>query len=669
MSSLAAGLESDLRAPALRRPGVVAGARPERADDEAPLLARAAHRGLGLLCAPQRVRRRQVRAFEARVDGEASGLEALDENGFDAAVEDLRRALLRAGLRDALVPRGFALVREAARRTLGTPHYGVQLFGGRVMARAGLAELETGEGKTLTATLPASLAALAGIPVHVITANDYLVERDAEAMRPLYERLGVRVGVVLERDPERAARREAYGNDVAYATNKQIAFDYLRDRLAAGGGAPLSERLGLVPPRALGPDGPPVLRGLCFAIVDEADSVLIDDARTPLILSGPGAPADEDTVRSALELAQGLEEGEHFTVDRTRGRVLFTDRGRKGLAERGRSLAGPLAGERRREEWVGTALAAAHLYARDRHYVVREGRIEIIDQPTGRRAPDRSFEGAIQSLIEAREGVALSPQRETLSRISYQRFFGRYLRLAGMTGTAREVAQELWNVYRLRTAVVPTRLPSRRVDGDLAVFDRAEDKWRAVVERVAALHAADRPVLVGTASVESSEHLSARLEAAGLDHVVLSAAQDGEEAAVVARAGEPARITVATRMAGRGTDVKLAEGVEDRGGLAVVATEISEARRIDRQLFGRCGRQGAPGSFEQLVSLDEPLVAGGEGFWRGLLHRLPAALRRARLLPRLAQRAEERRASLARRRVLASERHLRRFLAFSGRSR
>jgi preprotein translocase subunit SecA len=642
---------------------VVQGAYPERRDERPPALSRALRAVVGALRVPQRASRARIAAFVRSVDAEATELDGLDDARFDHAVGELRDALRREGFRESLLPRGFALVREAARRTLGTTHFDVQLFGGWVMARSGLAELETGEGKTLAATLPASVAALAGIPVHVITANDYLVERDAEAMGPVYARLGLTVGSVVEREQSRQARRAAYACDVTYVTNKQVAFDYLRDRLEGAGVRQLARELGLEDD-----DGGVVLRGLCFAIVDEADSVLIDDARTPLILSRAGAPADERSVRTALWLARSLEADAHYRLDRRRAEVELTREGDARLEELARALAGPLAGPQRREEWVKRALSAEHLFERDRHYLVRDGAVQIIDLPTGRRAPDRSFEGGIQSLIEAKEGLALTPHRETVARISYQRFFRRYLRLAGMTGTAREVARELWSIYGLRTVTVPTRLPSHRLGLGVRVFPTADTQWKGVVERIRSLHSARRPVLVGTSSVGASEHLSALLAEVGLPHQVLSARQDREEARVVARAGEAGRITVATRMAGRGTDIRLGPGVAEVGGLAVITTELGDARRIDRQLFGRCGRQGAPGSYEQLISLEERLLESHLPGWVRRALRGGASSRPLRiLLTQIAQRAEERRSALARLRLLQSERIFEEMLAFSGR--
>ncbi len=637
---------------------MVRGPAPERPDREEPWLARLAHRFRGLAAVPRQAKRSEIEAFAAAVDAEAKGLEALADAAFDIRVTDLRRRLRRGGLDRSLVPRGFALVREAARRTLGTPHYDVQLFGGRVMMSGGLAELETGEGKTLTATLPAALAGLAGIPVHVITANDYLVGRDAESMAPLYARLGLSSGAALESEPERSARREAYACDVTYVTHKQVAFDYLQDRVAGTAAG----QFGAEAP------GQTVLRGLCFAIVDEADAVLIDDARTPLLLSRPGPDVDETLVLSALFLARSLEEGRDFTVDR--GRVELLDAGRARLDALAASRDGPLALRRVREAWVERALSAETSFERGRHYVVHEGALQIIDLPTGRRAPDRSFEGGIQALLEVREGLVPTPRRETVARISYQRFFRRYLRLAGMTGTAREVAQEFWNVYRLRTVAVPTRLPSRRVDRGLRVLPDEAAKWEAVVERAAELRAEHRPVLVGTCSVASSEALSARLGAAGLEHRVLNAVQDREEAGLVATAGEAGRITVATRMAGRGTDIRLGPGVAERGGLAVVATELGESLRIDRQLFGRCARQGTPGSCEQIVALDGDLLAPN------LPRVFRIAIAACLALPGIGsftlrfthwlRRAEERRGPRVRRRLLDAERKLDALLAFSG---
>jgi preprotein translocase subunit SecA len=654
------------------RPGFAAGAVPERPDEPEAALAAGLRALAGWLSVPRRARRRDVAAFAARVARVSTDLAACSDARFDAALAELRAALRRRGLCEELWLRGFGLVREGARRTLGTPHYDVQLYGGWILAQRGLAEMETGEGKTLTATLPACVAALAGIPVHVVTANDYLALRDGAALRPLYARLGLTIGTVHERVCEPTQLRAAYACDVTYATAKQLAFDYLRDRLAAA-----SERWPRAPGACAEPRNAPLLRGLCFAILDEADSLLIDEARMPLILSrpaqragiGPRGADGPPGAREALRVARALEPGVDFRLDRRRSDAELTPRGRVRARELASALDEALGGERCCEEWLRRALTALHLFECDRHYLVRDGAVQIIDLPTGRRAPDRAFEGAMHALIEAKEGLALTPARETAARISHQRFFRRYLRLAGMTGTAREVAHELWRTYGLRTVRVPTRRPLCRVDHGTRVLPNVGAKWQALVERIRELHATRRPVLVGTASVAASEELSGLLHVAGLPHEVLNARQDAEEARIVAQAGQAGRITVATRMAGRGTDIQLGPGVAEAGGLAVLAAELGDERRIDRQLFGRAGRQGVPGSHERWLSLDEALPAAHLGAWmRRVLaaRQVPEAPRAA--LIRWAQLAEERRGARARRRLLVLERELDELLAFSGRS-
>ena len=452
---------------------------------------------------------------------------------------------------------------------------------------------------------------------------------------------------VVEEEADREARRRAYAADVTYVTNKCVAFDYLRDRLHSDS----------------------ILRGLCFAIVDEADSVLIDDARTPLILSQPGSAPDQE---ADLECAlAGPRTGAGSGLpDRSAPEPRGTDRPRtrKSRGARRRPPRPPIRSRAVVRNGSNGRCRRSTLFDRDRHYIVNEGAIELIDLPTGRRSADRAFEGGVQALIEAKEGLELTPQRETAARISYQRFFGRYLRLAGMTGTAREVAAELWNVYRLRTVTVPTRLPTKRISHGLHSFPDEASKWHGVVERVRELHGQGRPVLIGTASVAASEELSALLSRAGLTHQVLNARQDRDEAEMIARAGEAGRITVATRMAGRGTDIRLSSEVLEKGGLAVVATEVGDARRVDRQLFGRSGRQGTPGSYEQWVSLDDALYQTHLPGWLRRAARHASSLQSVgNLLRGIAQRAEHRQSSLARRRLLEHERGLEKLLLFTRR--
>ena len=658
------------------RPGIAYGDTPERSADREGRLDRAIRSLVGRVEQRHRVRAARRTEFVRCVDDLSASLRGQPDARLRAQAQDLRHRLVVQGLADPLIPHAFALVRETARRTLGMAHFEVQLESGWVMIQGMLAEMETGEGKTLSATLPACTAALAGIPVHVISANDYLVERDAEEMRPVYEALGLSVGVVTDREKDPTPRRAAYACDVTYATAQQLAFDYLRDGLQQRRGrrrAPV--RLG-----GLGSSESPaepspalLLRGLCFAIVDEADSVLIDEARTPLVLSSSAGKSDRRKLyRRALRLARSLERGADFRVDRKARTTELTERGHERLEELTKPLSGIWTGPRRREEWVTRALTALFLYERDRHYLVRDDRIEIIDQSTGRVSADRSWEGGLHQLIELKEGCPVTSERETLARISYQQFFRRYLRLGGMTGTAREVTGELWSAYRLYTQSISTRLPSRRRDHGTRVFATQAAKWGAVVERVGAALRRGRPVLVGTWSVEASEHLSTLLERHGLPHRVLNARHDAEEAGIVAQAGQPGRITVATRMAGRGTDIRLAPGLAERGGLHVIATQRSDARRIDRQLLGRCGRQGDPGSHEAIYSLeDEPVAlrfpAGMLG-WIGRLGRNggPIPKRLGEWLTSLPQGSEERRHARMRRSLIDLEEFLGDLLAFSG---
>jgi preprotein translocase subunit SecA len=654
------------------RPGIAQGVYPERAESREGRLERWLHEWRGAAARRGLATRGQLEGFVRSVERRGRELRSEPESLLVERARALHQPLVVDGLTDDLLARVFAVVRELAKRTLGTPHYDVQLMGGWVMSRGMLAEMDTGEGKTLTATLPACAAALAGIPVHVVSANDYLVERDAAAMRPLYDALGLTVGAVVEREKDPALRRAAYRCAITYGTAKQIAFDYLRDGLQRG---PHQQRLAMQlewlhreQPRS---DGL-LLRGLCFAVVDEADSVLIDEARTPLILSRPsGSSEQRRTYRRALRLAKALEEGRDFRMHPREGRLELTDAGCSRLEELTRPLEGFWSGPRRREEWVARALTALHLFTRDRHYLVREGKVQIIDGPTGRVSPDRSWEAGLHQLIELKEGCELTPELETVARISYQQFFRRYLRLAGATGTAREVAHELWSVYRLNSVPIPTRRPRQRRDRGLRVLRTRAAKSDAVLESIARAHRNGRPVLVGTGSVAESDELAGELTSRGLAHRVLNARQDAEEAEIVAEAGEPGRITVATNMAGRGTDIRLAVGIAELGGLHVIATQRAEARRIDRQLFGRCGRQGDPGSYEVVASLeDEELTRfypAGLLSWlrRGDLH-APIPERLGRLLTSLPQLAEERRHSRMRRRLVELEEYLGDLLAFSG---
>jgi preprotein translocase subunit SecA len=620
-------------------------------------------------------RERRAQAVAARVQAQAAEIAELDDAALREQALALRASLRRQGFAAEPVARLFALVREAASRVVGQRHYETQLAAGWSLLQGALVEMATGEGKTFAATLPAVTAALAGLPVHVITVNDYLADRDAAAMGPLYRFFGLRVSAVVH-GMTPAQRRAAYGGDVTYASNKELAFDYLRDRAALGDRA--SElHLALEGLRdGASRAGATVLRGMVFGIIDEADSVLIDEARTPLILSTMvDGSVQRAACEAALSLARRLAEGEHFEVDPALRRVRLTDAGRDMIdaLDASSSDESTFASARERDEFVQRALAAVCLYALDHHYVVVDGKVQIVDESTGRAMPDRAWERGLHQMIEVKEGLQVSGVRETIARITYQRLFRRYLRLAGMTGTAMEVAAEIGRTYGLPVVRVPLHRPSRRTDHGVRCLRDAAAKWQAVadaVERVALRER--RPVLIGTRTVRSSEEVSAVLHARGIEHVVLNARQDREEAAIVARAGEPGRVTVATNMAGRGTDIALAPGVAERGGLHVILTEYHESRRIDRQLIGRSARQGDPGSHEAIVALDDELFvhhapaltrAAREGGGTGGIVRRPAVA----ALRRLAQVRAERRNRDAREAALKQDRHFVRLLAFTGR--
>lgn len=557
--------------------------------------------------------------FISRVERYGRTLEPMKDEGLKKVADNLRNNLHLEGFRQEHVAHTFALVREMASRTVGMRHFDTQLIGGRVMLKGMIAEMETGEGKTLTATLVAGTAALAGVPVHVITVNDYLTSRDAEWMGPIYQALGLKVGCIIH-DMPLEDRRTAYACDVLYCTNKEITFDYLKDwitlegrlnplRLEAeslyGKGARVNRLL---------------LRGLHFAIVDEADSILIDEARTPLIISKSHEGVGERTfIEQAMALSEGLKEGVDYRVKEASRKVKITDVGKARIRELALPM-GPLwTGVVRREEIVQLALTARHLFRRDQQYLVRDGKVQIIDEFTGRVMPDRSYERGLQQLIEVKEGCEITHQPETMARISYQRFFRRYQHLAGMTGTAQEVRGELYSVYGLSVVRIPTHRKMQRKAYPDQIFPTEKEKWRAVVEKIREMHEKERPVLVGTGSVAASEKASRLLTDIGLEHQVLNAKQDEEEAEIISYAGEVGCVTIATSMAGRGTDIRLGPGVEERQGLHVILTERHEAGRIDRQLAGRCGRLGDPGSHEAILSLKDPVLDRGGGGLAGWL--------------------------------------------------
>jgi preprotein translocase subunit SecA len=544
----------------------------------------------------------------------------IDDEAIKAEAMRLGLELRRHGFMDEVVATVFALIREASARTIGKRHFDVQIMGGWALLKGMVAEMETGEGKTLTATLAAGTAALAGVPVHVLTVNDYLTHRDAEEMGPVYRALGLSVGCVIHDVPV-TQRRHEYLCDVTYCTNKEIVFDYLRDKLVLKEMSGTTLRLRVESLYAKEPrHNRLLLRGLYYAITDEADSLLIDESRTPLIISGSVIGKEEVSfMRIVFDFAKTLVSGKDFSIDESSRQVKMTASGTKKI----RGLVLPAdtrwTGTIRKNEMILRAVSALHLFSRDKDYLVRDGKVQIIDVFTGRVMPDRSWEQGLQQLIEIKEGCEVTEQQETVAKISFQRFFRRYLHLAGMTGTAREVTGELWSVYGLSVVRIHTYRPLRRTALPDTVFACRDERDRYLLGRVRDLHATGRPLLIGTGSVAASEEISRLLMSAGLRHKVLNAKNDAEEAEIVALAGERSSITIATNMAGRGTDIKLPAGVDDLGGLHVILTELHEAARIDRQFVGRCARQGDPGSHESILALDDVIREGVKGSHVGML--------------------------------------------------
>jgi preprotein translocase subunit SecA len=591
------------------------------------------------------------------VDAYAHDLAGLDDQELRARAEVLRPTLRHNRHDRAALAQLFAIIREIAGRAIGKRHHGVQLAAGLALLRGMVAEMEPGEGKTLTATLAASAVALAGEPVHVVTVNDYLARRDAEAMGPVYRALGLSVGLA-ETGQTHAERQRAYRADIVYVTNKELAFDYLRDRLAGGNKGAVRDAL-----RPLLDASAPLrrLRGLGTAIIDEADSVLIDEARTPLII-GAEAPGNIPIadLRQALADARALHPGEDFTVWPGQRRVEIGDAALDRLVSSVGGRGGRWLVPAWRKELWRQALTALHLCLRDIDYMLRDGQIEIIDEFTGRAMPGRSWCAGLQELVAIKEGLPLAALSIDRARLTYQRFFRRYRNLAGMTATANEVSRELWTVYGLRVARLPTHRPKRRLALPTLILPAGE-KWPAIGAEIARMHALGQPVLLGTRTLAASVAASEALAERGLPHGLLNAAQDRGEAETLARAGEAGQITIATNMAGRGADIGLGVGVAALGGLHVIISELHEARRIDRQLAGRSARHGAPGSYRMMLGLDDALALQWPLWLRNI-----AGQRLMLFMMRVAQFRTEWRNARLRQQLLRVEDVLYDVLAFSG---
>ncbi len=652
-----------MKAARLFAPGILLGNYPERRTRETPSWVSRLLTGMVRPSARRQQRRcddfvAAVRALQATITGEAAP--RLSER-----TASLRAQFARDGLADNALTQAFAVAAVACRSTLGVDPYDTQLFAARIMLDGQLAEMATGEGKTLAAALAAATAALAGIPAHVLTANDYLVERDATALREFYRALGLTVGYVTQ-PMQSPARRDAYACDITYCTAKELVFDYLRDSVAAPQRSALeqcaAELSGAPAPQRL-------LRGLCMAIIDEADSILIDEARVPLVLSQAAADTAQAHLRSAWALGAKLEPAVHFVLDPGQRSTQLTPAGRAQLRALAAAQKHHWLTTRHCEDTVTLALTARHLLLRGRDFVVEEGQVHIVDETTGRKAQGRSWSQGLHQLVEIKEGCAPSAPVVTLAQITYQRFFPRYFKLCGMSGTLMESRRELRNIYDLPVAHVPLRRPSQRKLHPARVFADAGTLWPAVVMRVRELHAQGRPVLVGTDSVLESALLSRLLHAGGLPHALLNASQDQHEAEVVAAAGAPGAITVATNMAGRGTDIILHDASRAAGGLHVICCQQNASRRIDRQLMGRCARQGDPGSVERFIALTGPLLVH-HAFGR-VIKKLfnNKELRITSLVPLAllqAQRASERRHRIEREMLMRQDQRVSDWFAFSG---
>ncbi|MBP2032408.1 preprotein translocase subunit SecA [Clostridium algifaecis] len=536
-----------------------------------------------------------------KIDSLDKNMQKLTDAELRAKTDEFKERLKNAETLDSILPEAFAVVREAADRTIGLKHYKEQLIGGVVLHQGRISEMKTGEGKTLVATAPAYLNALTGKGVHIITVNDYLAKRDRDTMAPVYEFLGLKVGVILH-DLDQGQRQEAYNCDITYGTNSEFGFDYLRDNMVVY----KEER---------------VQRGLNFAIVDEVDSILIDEARTPLIISGEGEKSTEfykvadhfaKTLKKQEESKGDVEIPEEkkgdFTVDEKANAVLLTDRG-VSKAEKFFNLKNYADPENMElQHHVVQALKANYIMKRDKDYMVKNGEVLIVDEFTGRMMEGRRYSDGLHQAIEAKEGVKVERESKTLATITYQNYFRIFNKLSGMTGTAQTEEGEFREIYGLDVIVIPTHKPLIRKDLPDLVYKTAKGKFKAIADDIYETYKKGQPVLVGTVSIEKSELLSDMLKKKGVPHQVLNAKYHEKEAEIISHAGEQGTVTIATNMAGRGTDIKLGKNVVSLGGLKIIGTERHESRRIDNQLRGRSGRQGDPGQSRFYVSLEDDLM-------------------------------------------------------------
>lgn len=530
---------------------------------------------------------KKMRAIADHINEIEPNYVKLSDANLVAKTDEFKRRLQKGETLDDILPEAFAVVREASKRVLGMRHFDVQLIGGICLHRGNIAEMRTGEGKTLVATLPVYLNALTGEGVHVVTVNDYLATRDSEQMGRLYNFLGLSTGLIVA-NLDFNQRKEAYACDITYGTNNEFGFDYLRDNMVSD----VSQM---------------VQRPLNYAIVDEVDSILIDEARTPLIISGPGQRSTDNYYKLA-KIVPHLVKDEDYTIDEKQKTIAPTD---SGIAKVEKMLGVENLYDSENIELnhlLGASLRAYAMMHRDTDYVVKDGEVVIVDEFTGRLMFGRRYSDGLHQAIEAKEGLKVERESQTLASVTFQNYFRMYKKLAGMTGTAKTEEKEFIDIYGLEVLPIPPNKPLARVDLPDQIFKTKAAKYRAVVRNAVERHQTGQPILIGTTSITQSEELSDMLLRAGVPHKVLNAKHHEKEAEIVADAGQMGMVTIATNMAGRGTDITLGEGVPELGGLAILGTERHESRRIDNQLRGRAGRQGDPGSSQFFLSLEDDLM-------------------------------------------------------------
>ncbi len=650
----------------LPKPGISLGLYPEKCDTQKPNLS---SKLPGIFSAQKSSSERKI---ISQITAQGDPLKSLSEIELKKNLETTRYMLLRNGLSEKNMIMAFALIREFSARILGMRHHDVQVMGAWAMMNNNIIEMETGEGKTLTATLTAGTAALAGIPTHILTTNYYLAQRDAQSMRPLYSALSLTVGIATEKEND-AIRRAAYQCDITYCTSKQVAFDYLRDKLhLKDNDSKLHLQLAQLP-SAFGQANKLFLRGLCFAIVDEADSVLADEAMNPLVIANElGTPDQDKLYQQAISIVNALNIATDFNLNKANLSAELTATGEEKIQQLAQDFDGVWKGIKRRKYLIEQGICAVYLYEIDKHYLVENDEINIIDQNTGRLMQDRAWERGLHQMIECKEGCTITGQRKTLAKLTFQRFFRRYQKLAGMSGTVTELKRELKAIYRLNVILIPTHQPNQRLTFPTLVFTSEEAKWMACIYRIRQLHKMNRPILIGTRSVAESDHIGVLLNQHHLPHRVLSAKNTQEEAEIISKAGMSGAITVATNVAGRGTDITLDEATKGSGGLHVIVIAQNDAWRIDRQLIGRCARQGDPGSYELMFSLEDPLFEDFYPEW--IRNRLTQWFSSNGLLPlwtggyfvRWPQFQKEKEHRCTRFKLLKVDEKLNQFLSFSG---